>query len=412
MNLFGIRAAPALAAISVALTASPSRSEYVYVEPSPQYGISSGWASGLTPSPEAGCQAISEGYTRQAGPPYQGQVQKLVQTSPTGWACYLDRRYADGPWNHDTDPDGYIILGSRCPPGYVFDSSQYNGDGSVHLRCRGLASPATTISLAGLPETHPAGVGGASDITLTAKVVEGGVAKSNVAVNFSVDVTPNSGGHEHHDAWRPKGMLSATQGITDGNGEIQFRFTAPDIAGIHTVRAACGACSSSAATKEIQVKVPELLPISPDPPRNPDGTFEYALTSVDKTHQGNGRYHHNQYYLTSLSQQNLLSMIRLFVKEGWGTVALNDASLFWGGRYDITSNWSGSHRAHRAGKEIDISFTRAGNPVSLDKQNVFYKKFCENKKVSFPFSILHHYALNPHFHVFLEKQTACFKSEQ
>ncbi|GKT01683.1 hypothetical protein AVKW3434_19860 [Acidovorax sp. SUPP3434] len=109
--------------------------------------------------------------------------------------------------------------------------------------------------------------------------------------------------------------------------------------------------------------------------------------------------------------QNLLGLIGSFAAEGWGTVALNDASLFWGGRYDITSNWRGPHAGHREGREIDISFARANNPISASKQNDFYDKFCKNKKVNFPFSLLHHYVNAPHFHVYLEKQTACWKSE-
>ena len=231
-------------------------------------------------------------------------------------------------------------------------------------------------------------------------------------MSFSVDVMSNSGGHDHHNAQRHKGTLSLNSGITDANGELKIKFSASEIAGIHTIKATCATCSNSPVTKEIQVKVPDLLPISPNGPQNADSTFVYALTSVDQTHQGNGRYHHNQYYLTEPSRQNLRAMIEAFAAEGWGTVALNDASLYWGGRYDISSNWTAPHAGHREGREIDVSFARAGNPISAPKQKVFYDKFCKNKKVSFPFSILHHYVKNPHFHVYLEKQTACWKSEK
>jgi hypothetical protein len=268
------------------------------------------------------------------------------------------------------------------------------------------------LSISGQPETRPKGTAGTAVVTLTATAMNGAAPKAGVLINFSVEVTPNSGGHEHHDINRPKGTLSAVRGTTDANGEVKVTFTAPEVAGVHTVMATCATCSNSAAAKEIQVKVPDLLPISPNPPQNADGSYVYALTSVDKTHQGNGRYHHNQYYLTQQSQINLQSMISAFAAEGWGTVALNDASLFWGGRYDISSNWAGSHKGHREGREIDISFTRANNPISASKQKVFYDKLCEDKKVSFPFSILHHYVKQPHFHVYLEKQTACFKSEK
>ncbi len=278
------------------------------------------------------------------------------------------------------------------------------------LRCT--QTSVANISLSGPSETRPSGTGGSAVATLTAKVTDSTAPKAGVAVQFSVDVTPNSGGHEHHDAARLKDTLSGTQGITDANGEVKVTFIATEVAGTHTVKATCATCANSPATKEIQVKVPDLLPISPNAPQNADGTFVYALTSVDKTHQGNGRYHHNQYYLTEQSRQNLRAMISDFAAEGWGTVALNDASLYWGGRYDITSNWKAPHAGHREGREIDISFARAGNPISAPKQKVFYDKFCKNKKVSFPFSILHHYVKNPHFHVYLEKQTACWTSEK
>jgi hypothetical protein len=257
------------------------------------------------------------------------------------------------------------------------------------------------------PSLLPAGVGGTSEQTFQVRVTNGANPVPGVAVSFSVDVTPNSGGHGHHDPARPQGALSGTQGTTDVNGEVKVAFKAPEVAGIHTIKAICSTCSNSPVTKEIQVRVPDLLPISPNAPKNADGTFVYALTSIDPTHQGNGQYH-----LTEQSRKNLRAMIEAFAAEGWGTVALNDASLYWGGRYDIGSNWRVPHAGHRDGREIDVSFTRAGNPVIVSKQKSFYDKFCNGKKVSFPSSLLHHYVKSPHFHVYLEKQTACWKSEK
>jgi hypothetical protein len=105
-------------------------------------------------------------------------------------------------------------------------------------------------------------------------------------------------------------------------------------------------------------------------------------------------------------------MVAAFADEGWGTVALNDASLFWGGRYDIKSDWTGSHSGHREGREIDVSFNRAGNNPSAAKRKAVYNKFCQDKKVSVPFTILHHYVAQPHFHVYLEKQRACWETER
>ena len=93
-------------------------------------------------------------------------------------------------------------------------------------------------------------------------------------------------------------------------------------------------------------------------------------------------------------------------------MALNDASLFWGGRYDIEGDWSGSHKGHREGKEIDISFTRARNPISPSKQTDFYDKFCKEKAAEAAFSILHHFLKRPHFHVYLDKQKSCHRTEK
>ncbi len=157
--------------------------------------------------------------------------------------------------------------------------------------------------------------------------------------------------------------------------------------------------------------MPDLLPISPNPPQNSDGSFLYALTSVDGIHAGAGRYHKNQFYLTAQSLSNLSELIDAFSAAGWGTVALNDASMYWGGRYDIQGNWKAPHRGHRTGTEIDISFTRANNPVPSSKQNEFYKKFCEKTAAAAAFSLLHHFVALPHFHVYLEKQKSCARTE-
>lgn len=309
-------------------------------------------------------------------------------------------------WQESTGTH-YDMLGDVYPQGC---SGVTKGVRLGHVDCAHAQN--MVLQLEAPLETRPTQTGGSSSVTVVASTKANGVPRAGIALGFSVDVIANSGGHEHHSAARPKGTLSRTQGTTDANGEVKVTFKAPEVAGIHTIKATCATCSNSPATKEIQVKVPDLLPIPPSPPQNADGTFVYALTSVDQTHQGNGRYHHNQYYLTEQSQTNLQSMIKIFAKEGWGTVALNDASLYWGGRYDITSNWGAPHAGHREGREIDVSFARAGNPISTSKQKVFYKKFCETKTVQASFSILHHFVKNPHFHVYLEKQTACWKSEK
>ncbi len=287
--------------------------------------------------------------------------------------------------------------------------------GSAGVFCVAAVQQNKTLSLVSSTpsanEIRPVGTGGNSVIDLVARVVEGAIPKAGVAVAFTIEVVPKSGGHEHHDPVRPKGTLSKFSGTTDANGEVKLSFTATELAGIHTVKASCANCTNSPVSKEITVKVPDLIAISPESPRNADGTLVYALTSVELTNAGNVPYHLNQYYLTKQALINLTQLISGFASAGWGTVALNDASLLWGGVYDIKGNWGAPHKGHRDGREIDISFTRARNPVSRAKQNEVYKKFCESNGVNVPFSILHHFVLLPHFHVYLEKQKACNRTE-
>ena len=324
---------------------------------------------------------------------------------PEGINGYKPQPFISGPLVGPPGQEGQTSLTCECAAGTVWNES--------HKICLVQSQDAKLLLvLSGSSETRPAGTGGTSTIEVTAKVTQGGTPQGGVAVNFSVDVIPNSGGHEHHDVNRPRGSLSGTQGMTDANGEVRLTFTAPEVAGIHTVKATCATCTNSPASREIQVKVPDLVPISPDPPRNGDGSYVYALTSVDKIHEGNARYHRGQYWLTPNALSNLQELVLSFARQGWGTVALNDASMYWGGRYDIKGDWSGSHNGHRVGKEIDISFVRSRNPISPSKQNDFYDKFCKDKAAEAAFSILHHFVKQPHFHVYLDKQKSCHRTEK
>ena len=343
---------------------------------------------------------------------YESDAEVTCSNNAGTWgawafACpigYLPDGYPNGSWTskligpYGRAPDGSVPLGV--------------GPGGPKLCFLNTSNPLPQLTLSGASEIKPSGLSGYADLQLIARVTKGNEPAANVPLNFAISVVPNTGSHEHHDNSRPAGNLFISDSSTNALGEIKIGFKAPEMSGAHIISATCNTCQNQSVQMDIQVKVPDLLPISPNPPRNSDGSYAYALTSVDKTHAGNGRYHHHQNYLTGNSLQSLLVLVKSFAIEGWGTVALNDASLSWGGRYDIRSDWKSPHAGHRDGREIDISFTRAQNPVSINKQKSFYKKFCEEKAVQIPFSILHHYALNPHFHVYLEKQTGCWLTEK
>ena len=149
-----------------------------------------------------------------------------------------------------------------------------------------------------------------------------------VVVNFLVDVAVNSGGHDHSDATRPKGTLSALTGTTDANGEVKVTFTSPQVSGIHIIKATCSSCSNSPASKEIQVKVPDLLDIFAMP-------FRDARWAYPGIGQVPGR-HADNHYLTVAATTRLLEITQKF-NSLWPNaprLTLNDASLQWGGKFD------------------------------------------------------------------------------
>lgn len=220
----------------------------------------------------------------------------------------------------------------RCPP----SSPRFNGTTCV--------AGETLVTLDGPTETRPAGTGGASFVTITATVTSGGLPKPAVAVEFSVDVVPNSGGHEHHDANRPRGQLSGTVGITPANGQVTVVLKAPEVAGIHKIKATCTGCASE-AVHEITVKVPGLVELGAD--RSTPST--YTLRGADVRHASN-------HWFSASARIALIELIDVFNDLKWQPVGVNDASLKWGGRFDIKGNWAGSHAEHSLGEEVDISF--------------------------------------------------------
>ena len=295
-----------------------------------------------------------------------------------------------------------------CPPKLSLEGREIAG--VYRLGCYGFAPPSQTIlTLRTAPnqnpsDPYPSGIASKrATLDVIARVTTNGQPKAGVSVNFGVSVEPQTGGHEHHDVNRPKGSLSAVQGTTDANGEVKLTFTAPEVAGIHTVKATCATCSNSPAVKEIKVKVPDLIQIPADtqtPPR-------YVLV-------GQRSEHRKSHFVTEAGLDVLNQVIRAFARLGWGQVGINDASLEWGGMFDIEGKWlkpymnnkgkwvTGGHAEHRNGEQVDISFARPAS-VSMQLRKKAYREVCNNNRTSLSPDILWHendgYA--PHFHIYL-----------
>lgn len=248
------------------------------------------------------------------------------------------------------------------------------------------------LVLIGSNETRPTGTGGTSEITLTAKVADGATSKAGVELSFSVDVTANSGGHDHNSLSRPKGTLSAIAGTTDANGEVKFKFKASDVAGIHTIKVICATCSNSPVLKEVQVKVPGLVELPVDtmsPPR---------YTLVGQT----GRHGSNHWFLPD-SLKVLTKVANAMFETGWGAVGVNDGSLIWGGLFDIKGGWTPSHSEHRAGDEVDLSVTNPRSITGSQKKKT-YVELCKKENTAFSIQTLWHQddGYPEHFHMYLD----------
>ena len=239
------------------------------------------------------------------------------------------------------------------------------------------------------------GKDGKSTYELIARVMEGSTPKAGVTVTFGVEPIANSGGHDHHNASRPEGELLQSDDVTDANGEIKLRFEAPEFAGTHVVAAFCSSCTNTSVTKNIDVKVPDLVALTADssvPPR-----YELAgnTSAVGVKHKGN-------HYFTASAKAYLLRLIDHYNSFAWQPVAVNDASIIWGGWFDIYSNWAGSHAEHRIGEEVDLGFLVGTNASKIKRG---YDEVCKDKKVEIPSTILWHDIpkpagkYDPHFHV-------------
>jgi hypothetical protein len=229
---------------------------------------------------------------------------------------------------------------------------------------------------------------------LVAKVTSGSSPKPGVVLSFSIDVTATSGGHDH-DVNRPKGILSAAKGVTDVNGEVKLTFQAPVSAGTHTIKANCATCSNPVATKDIQVRVPNLVEMLPDTAK----AAAYILT-------GNtgpiGSNHKSNHWFSSTSVITLGKVADAMFKTGWGVVGVNDGSLVWGGLFDIKGGWTPSHHGHRLGTEVDLEF-KFPNKITDEQKEKTYEKLCNKNNTAFSIQTLWHQddGYPPHFHLYL-----------
>lgn len=304
-------------------------------------------------------------------------LSRYESISVPGAECIATWEYknTDPTWTGTwTGSLGAMQTGAKCPDGYQWNgnATSFTADYCIRLpqppRCpansTGIPADNPTTCICNDPyvpdptatscvleqytlslQITPGQVEPSGSATVIATVNDAqGQPKSGAQVSIEVNVEEKSGGHDHHDATRPKGPLSGG-GSTGADGTVSFTFGAPEVSGTHTFTANCVSpdCSNDPVTAKIKVMVEGLAPIPADP------TLYTLIGAVT------GKYSDN-HYLTgnALNQLLVLAINYHFLYPNESVLHLNDASLIWGGKFDIAGNWTGDHAGHRRGTVIDI----------------------------------------------------------
>ena len=196
-----------------------------------------------------------------------------------------------------------------------------------------------------------------------------------VTIKVRLSVEDTSGGHDHGTDTRPRGSLNSTacatddtclEGPADGNGALSFNFKPTDASGIHTITASCDKCSGE-DSKTVNVKVDGLIEI-------PSSQF-YVFGS-------SSRHGTKNHYLMPAAAEKLLLLAINYQSQSrfkvmnpntntmvWPEpIRVNDASLEWGGRFDIYGDWKNPHSEHTRGVSVDLR-ANEGTPNAIPPEN-------------------------------------------
>lgn len=138
---------------------------------------------------------------------------------------------------------------------------------------------------------------------------------------------------------------------TGSDGKIEFDYLAPSVAGTHQLAASCvGVTCNLPPSVELDVLIQDLVAIEAPPA----SAAQYLYIGEPKS-QAQKDIHPYRHYL----QQDALDILE---EIGWAyserveePLCINDASLPWGGIFDLGGLWQGPHATHSCGKGVDIA---------------------------------------------------------
>ena len=214
-----------------------------------------------------------------------------------------------------------------------------------------------------LSEVRPKTTGGQNSALITVKAFKEGQPGVGVPVQLKIEPISMSGGHDHPHVNRPKGVLSATAGITDAQGKLSpIQYEAPIIGGEEEIIVSSPQAQSNAKVKiVVRVGGLEPLPISPlyelvGAPNNHAGTNDPCRTIPPASQ------HSQNHYGTSILTSAIMSIAATYESLHSGIrLRVNDMSLASGGVFDYRNDWQTPHAEHKVGENADIGFKGINN---------------------------------------------------
>jgi hypothetical protein len=175
----------------------------------------------------------------------------------------------------------------------------------------------------------------------------------NATFNFTWQPVANTGGHDHDDPSRPKGVFSPASGSTGASGVANIKYTAPEVSGLVLANVTCAVPSGGLCVGGLIGAFTlhgGLESLGP-------GT-NYELVGATPQHTDN-------HYGTPDFNAALVKVANAYAKKFGDKVAYNDMSLIFGGLFDISGEWHPSHAEHRWGKNCDMALVPVGRRNAL-----------------------------------------------
>ena len=160
-------------------------------------------------------------------------------------------------------------------------------------------------------------------------------------VQFYTERVPFSGGHQHGSAHEPEaiGTCNPQSLVLTGSypQNMPSEFTAPEGCGIiiHTASFSNG----SVIPDRIEVLIPGLVPIA--------ASNNLRLKPPTEVHP-------SPYWVDPSMNPRLTTLADRYFAERGKFLTVTDASLVWGGRFDLNCDWKRPHAEHQNGRQVDM----------------------------------------------------------